>query len=104
MAPLKPCGGRHMHAACWLLAHISESPDVKKPPTKVAVKKKLVLDESLITVLLLLLPLLLLLFPVLLLGYERSALLLWSCEPVRKKEHQLQGVPKGWCRDGNGVA
>ena len=92
-----------MHAACWLLAHISESPDVKKPPTKVAVKKKLVLDESLITVLLLL-PLLLLLFPVLLLGCERSALLLWSCEPVRKKEHQLQGVPKGWCRDGNWIA
>ena len=25
MAPLKPCGGRHMHAACWLLAHISIS-------------------------------------------------------------------------------
>ena len=54
-----------MHAACWLLAHISESPGVKKPPTKVAVKKKLVLVESLINVLLLLL------FPVLLLRDER---------------------------------
>lgn len=32
MAPLKPCGGRRMHAACWLVAHISESPDTKKPP------------------------------------------------------------------------
>ena len=32
MAPLKPYGGRHMHAACWLLAHISKSPGAKKPP------------------------------------------------------------------------
>ena len=40
MAPLEPCGGRHMHVACWPNAHIWRSPCTKKPPRKVAVENE----------------------------------------------------------------